>query len=74
MKVIIESTTKIIHFNGVPVRVWEGHTESGIKVNCFIARVAIDAKEPNVGEFEKELREQKPPSKEIEAFPLRVII
>ncbi len=74
MKITIESTTKIIDFNNLPARVWEGHTESGIKVHCYITRVAIDKDEPRTIEFRKELLEQKAPSPEIQAIPLRMII
>ncbi len=74
MKITIESTTKITELNGVPARVWEGQTESGIKVHCYITRVAIDKDEPRADEFQNELQEQKVPSAEIEAIPLRMII
>ena len=76
MKIIIENTTKIVEMNGVPVRVWEGHTESGIKVHAFITRVAIAKDEdPAVHEFFKsELLEQKAPSAEVQAIPLRMIL
>lgn len=74
MKITIESTTKITHLNGLPARVWEGQTESGIKIHCFITRVAIDNDEPRAEEFEKELQEQKTPSAEIQAIPLRMIL
>lgn len=74
MKITIESTTKIAHLNGVPARIWEGETETGIKIHCFIVRVAIDKDEPSAEEFEKELQKQKVPSPEIEAIPLRMIL
>jgi len=74
MKVTLESTTKIVQLNGVPARVWEGKTESGVKIHCFITRVAIDKDEPRAEEFERELQEQRVPSPEIEAFPTRMII
>jgi hypothetical protein len=74
MKITIENTTKIIHLNDVPARVWEGQTESGIKVHCYITRIAIDKDEPRADEFQKELQEQKAPSAEIEAIPLRMIL
>jgi hypothetical protein len=74
VKINIESTTKIVHLNGVPARVWEGKTESGVKIHCFITRVAIDKDEQRAEEFEKELQEQRVPSPEIEAFPMRMII
>ncbi len=74
MKIRIESTTKIVHLNGVPARIWEGQTESGIKVHCYITRIAIDKDETRIEEFETELKEQKRPSIEIEAIPLRMIL
>ena len=74
MKITIESTTKIVQLNGVPSRIWEGKTESGIKVHCFITRIACDKNEPNTTEFETELKKQKPPSAEIECYPLRIVL
>jgi hypothetical protein len=74
MKITIESTTKITNLNGVPARIWEGVSENGVKIHCFITRVAIDKDEPNSEQFEKELKEHKPPTPEIEAIPLRMII
>lgn len=74
MKLTIESTTKIVELNGIPCRVWEGETESGIKVHCFISRVAIDKDEPRADEFQKELTECKPPTEEIQAIPGRLIL
>ena len=74
MKITIESTTKVITLNGIPARIWEGQSESGIKLHCYISRVAIDKNEPNPEQFEKELSEQRTPSAEIEAIPLRLIL
>lgn len=72
MKATIESTEKIVEFNGIPVRVWEGTTESGIKIHCYITRVAINSSEKKTKEFEEELKLQKPPSAETKAIPLRM--
>ena len=74
MKITIESTSKIIEFNGLPARIWEGKTESGIKLHVYITRVAIDKDESRIEEFAKELLEQKAPTPEIEAIPLRLIL
>ncbi len=58
MKITIESTDKIIMFcpdildEGIPARIWEGETESGIKIHCFITRIAVDRNEPRTKEFE----------------------
>lgn len=74
MKITIESTTKIVELNGIPARVWEGETESGIKIHCFITRMAIDKDEPRVEEFQTELMECLTPSPEIQVFPLHLIL
>jgi hypothetical protein len=73
MKLIIESTTKIVKLNGVDCRVWEGTTGRGIPVHCFIPRVAV-AMDQDAAQFEKELVEQRAPSVEVEAIPLRMIL
>jgi hypothetical protein len=73
MKVTLQNTSKIVQLNGVPARVWEGQTESGIKVHAFITRIAVE-KSQDTSEFEKELQEQSAPSAEVEAIPLRMII
>ena len=73
MKINIESTTKIVNLNGIPVRVWEGKTESGIKIHAFITRVAV-GKDEDCTQFEKELKECIPPTKEIESYPMSMII
>lgn len=74
MKVQLRSTEKVITFNGLPARIWEGITESGIKCHAYITRIAIDKDEPRADEFSKELQEHEPPSTEIQAIPLRMII
>lgn len=73
MKATLHSTEKIVHLNGVPARVWEGVTERGIRMHAFITRVAVD-KAQDAAEFERDLQEHDAPSKEVEAFPLRMII
>lgn len=87
MKITIESTDKItslevrdgMHGLLMPARIWEGHTESGIPVHCFITRIAptVEDKPENAEkfrEFEAELKEQRKPSAEIAAIPLRLIL
>ncbi len=76
MKITIESTSKIVHLNGIPARVWEGQTESGVLIHCYVTRVAVSTgNAPSVfAEFERELQEQRPPSPEIEALPSRMIL
>lgn len=74
MKIKIHNTTKVVSLNGIPARIWEGETESGIKVHCYVTRIAIDEKETRVEEFERELSEQSSPSAEVQAIPLRMIL
>ncbi|HEY1234767.1 MAG TPA: hypothetical protein VGH22_15420, partial [Candidatus Binatia bacterium] len=66
MKITIHSTTRVVtlstSLDSVRARIWEGETESGIKVHCYVTRIAIDEKETRVTEFERELEEQAPPS------------
>ncbi len=77
MKVTAESTSKclILVVDGVdvPARVWEATTESGVRCHLFVTRVQVD-RSLDCSQFEKELREQRPPSPESEAIPLRMIL
>lgn len=92
MRVTLESTTKIVGLtmdtaetalepicgvnHSVPARIWEGTTESGIKVHAYITRIAIDKDEPPeaVELFERELAAQRPPSPAVALIPLRLIL
>jgi hypothetical protein len=82
MIVTLRSTTKIVSLRAqssgslpgeMPARIWEGTTNTGIKVHAYITRIAVNA-EQNQKEFERELQACTPPSKEIEAIPMRMII
>ena len=73
MNITMHSTTKVVTLNGVPARVWEGTTESGIQVHCFVTRIAVE-RDLDTTQFEKELQEHQPPSPEIESIPLRMIL
>ena len=73
MKVQLESTTKIVELNGVPARVWEGVTESGIEVHAFITRVAVNQEE-DTSQFEQELQVCREPSADVDAYDFRLIL
>ena len=78
MKVMLESTTKIITIrdqdgNEMLARIWEGTTESGIQVHAYVTRIAVH-KDEDCRQFEAELKECRAPSKQIEAIPLKLII
>ncbi|WP_210516422.1 hypothetical protein [Hymenobacter terricola] len=74
MRISLESTTKIVELNGVPARIWEGTTESGIPVHCYITRIGVDENEPRQHEFECELLQMRAPSPEVAAIPIRLIL
>ncbi len=84
MKITIENTSKIVTSvvggRDVQARVWQGETESGIPVQCFVTRIApeIPTSEPHIDEltieFERELKRQAAPRLTVEAIPLRLII
>lgn len=83
MKLTLENTDKIVELRiggvDVPARIWEGQTESGVPVHCFITRVAptVEDSPQNADkfrQFEKELKEQRKPSVEVAGIPLRLIL
>lgn len=80
MKVTIESTSKIVTLQlggvDVPARVWQGQTESGVPVQCFITRIApeIPRDDARQSQFERELQQQADPRPTVQAIPLRFFI
>jgi hypothetical protein len=73
MDIILSQTTKIVELNGVPARIWEGKTASGIAIHAYITRIAVDNKEDQA-DFENELQSCAPPSADIQAIPLRLLL
>lgn len=73
MKVQLESTTKIVKLNGVPARIWEGHTESGIAVHAYVTRIAV-ASDADCSQFEAELEDCRPPSADVAAISMNLIL
>lgn len=76
MKIQIESTTKMVQLNGVPARIWEGATESGISVHVFVTRIApaIGIDDPRQDKFAAALQETRAPSVEVASYPMRMIL
>lgn len=75
MKITIENTDKIVDLNGVPARIWEGETESGVPVTCFVTRIIPRTHDEAVNaQFAAELREEKTPSIYAQGIPLRMFI
>jgi len=80
MKIVIENTDKIVEldgegFTGVPARIWEGETESGVPVTCFITRIAPRTHDEAANaQFAEELQEVKNPTLYAQGIPLRMFI
>lgn len=62
MKITIEPTGKLTNFEGSPVRVWNGKTESGIHCIVLVRSLAV-ADNADQTEFERELKELPPPAR-----------
>ena len=80
MKITIESTetitTLVTPTGEVPARLWQGRTESGTPVHCFITRISptIPKDDPRNQEFARELKDCVKPRAEIGPIPLRLIL
>lgn len=84
MKITIESTARIVKLVhegvDVPARVWQGETESGIRVQVYVTRIApeIPESDPRIdaltAEFERDLQRQAKPRPTVQAIPLRMFI
>jgi len=73
MRVTLQNTTKQVILNGVPVRIWEGKTDSGIPCHAYIALIGV-ARDLDSAEFDREIEEQMAPSEAVLAIPLRMIL
>ena len=85
MKITIENTSKVVELNGVPARIWEGTTDTGIPVHCYVTRIAV-AKDADLTQFERELYgcnppswfswwcTMRPPSAAVKEIPLRMVL
>lgn len=65
MKITIESTEKLTSLGRIPVRLWEGVTEGGIRCKVFVHRIAVHMNN-DASQFEIELKEQLQPGREID--------
>lgn len=87
MKITIESTDKIVTLTGqqvgggnVKARVWQGETDSGIPVQCFIPLIRPEIPESNpdidklTSQFETELKRLATPRPSIEGIPMRFFV
>jgi hypothetical protein len=60
MKLMIESTDQLTTMDGVPVRVWRGVTDRGVRCFVFVHRLAVH-KDEDATQFDLELKETLPP-------------
>ncbi len=72
MRITIENTDRIIQLvtptGTVPARLWEGTTDSGIRVECLVTRIAARVGD-DLAQFERELLEQRAPTFPDSAYP-----
>ncbi|MCD9186754.1 MAG: hypothetical protein LUM44_09990 [Pyrinomonadaceae bacterium] len=73
MVITIQNTEKVVTLDGVPARIWEGTTDSGIEVICFITRVLVPENDRQ-DEFLRELQQCEKPSIAAEAISLHLIL
>ena len=74
MRIILESTTEVTEVDGLPCRIWEGHTESGIACHAWLTRIAVHEDEDR-SQFEAELAECRTPTNpDIDAWPNRMVL
>lgn len=57
MKITIESTDEITHFDSVECRHWRGATDGGVPCHVFVHRMAV-RKDENCELFKRELKEK----------------
>ena len=69
----LDSTTKVVEVNGVPARIWEGETDSGIPIHAYITRIAVEENEDQQ-QFERELEPHRAPSPAVQAISLKLVL
>ena len=75
MTATMHPTDKVIEFNGVPARIWEGTTDQGTPIMAFITRVTPgECTQAQADEFREALQEVKAPSVAAKSIPLNLIL
>lgn len=83
MKITIESTSKLVEIQSdvgasIPARIWEGMTDTGIPVHCYVTRICpslLPPLSPAIeAEFKESLMECKPPSRILDGIPLKFFL
>lgn len=70
MQITITSTPNLTTIDGVPVRLWEGVTERGVKCKVFVHRVAVHESEDS-RQFDEELKAMAAPGADLRGANLR---
>jgi hypothetical protein len=77
MRITLESTSRLVGLvvdgAAIPARLWEGHTDRGTPVICWITRIA-PAQPEHVERFEAELDPGRTPSPHAQATPARLVL
>ena len=80
MKIQLEQTDRIVELESdggtVPARIWQGETESGIRVLAYVTRImpVMDKDDPRQQEFQDALAQTAAPRAEVNGIPLRLIL
>jgi hypothetical protein len=75
MRIILDSTAKVIDLNGVPTRIWEGCSEDGVPVHAYVSLISpqtVFADELRA--FDRDLEASPPPSPAADAIPARLVL
>ncbi len=73
MKIHLHNTDRVVDVDGVPARIWEGATDTGVPVAAVITRIAADRTQ-DLAELERDLQETPPPSAIADAWPDRITL
>jgi hypothetical protein len=65
LRVVMTPTGQLTDIDGVPVRMWQGRTDRGVRCLVFVHRVAVDDAS-DCSEFDSELRGVSEPRKPID--------
>lgn len=71
MTITITNTPKVVELDGVHCTLWEGKSDTGLDVHCFVALIAVEGN--NTDQLKQELRQYKLPSKNTEAYGLKLL-
>ena len=78
MRIILESTAKVVELvdgrGCLTARVWEGHTDDGVAVVAFVARVTPVEDGTDLAAFERDLLTVTAPRPAVVGIPHRLLL